>query len=47
MGLAVVHGIVKDLQGTVTVRSRPGKGSIFSVLIPSMEKGREWEAPGP
>lgn len=47
MGLAVVHGIVKDLQGTITVRSRPGKGSIFSVLIPSMEKDREREAPGP
>jgi len=46
MGLAVVHGIVKDLQGAVTVRSRPGKGSIFSVLLPSVGMGREREAPG-
>ncbi|MRR14551.1 response regulator, partial [archaeon] len=34
MGLAVVYGIVKDLQGTITVESALGIGSTFRVLIP-------------
>jgi PAS domain S-box-containing protein len=37
MGLAVVHGIVKTHHGTVTVTSKPGKGSIFSTYIPVIE----------
>jgi signal transduction histidine kinase/ActR/RegA family two-component response regulator len=35
MGLAVVHGILKSYGGTVTVDSQPGKGSVFSVYIPT------------
>ena len=34
LGLSVVHGIVKEHKGTVSVWSRPGKGSIFSVWLP-------------
>lgn len=34
MGLAAVHGIVKDCDGAVTVRSAPGRGSVFVVFFP-------------
>lgn len=38
MGLTVVQWIVKDHKGAVSVWSRPGKGSIFKVLLPKLEK---------
>lgn len=34
MGLSVVYGIVKSLHGVITVKSRPGVGSIFKILLP-------------
>ena len=34
LGLAVVHGIVKNHRGAVFVDSKPGKGSVFTVFIP-------------
>lgn len=37
MGLAVVYGIVKELQGIITLESTPGKGSTFRVSIPRAE----------
>ncbi len=44
MGLAVVYGIVSDLEGTMTVESEPGIGSIFRVFLP---KGVKEEDIGP
>ena len=47
MGLAVVYGIVKDLQGTVTVESELGVGSTFSVLLPKVKTDAQAEAVQP
>ena len=37
MGLAVVHGIIKDLSGSITVSSEPEKGTTFNVFLPRIE----------
>ncbi len=37
MGLAVVHGIVHDIGGLVSVKSVKGKGSQFSVHLPVLQ----------
>ena len=34
MGLSVVHGIVKNMNGTIKVNSRPDKGTEFHVYLP-------------
>ncbi len=36
MGLSMVHGIVKSYGGAISVKSEPGKGSIFSVYYPAV-----------
>jgi PAS domain S-box-containing protein len=47
MGLAMVHGIVKDLGGEITVESRPGEGSEFRIWLPLADSlvGPETEMP--
>ena len=37
LGLAVVHGIVSDWSGRITVHSNPGTGTRFEILIPVAE----------
>jgi signal transduction histidine kinase/ActR/RegA family two-component response regulator len=34
LGLSLVHGIVTELQGAIDVQSEPGRGSVFTVLLP-------------
>jgi PAS domain S-box-containing protein len=46
MGLSVVHGIVKDMGGAISVYSDPGIGTTFNILLPRYE-GEAVEAPAP
>ena len=37
LGLSVIHGIIKNHGGDITVSSQPGKGSKFTVYIPVID----------
>ncbi len=43
LGLSVVHGIVKNFGGTIYAFSEPGKGSIFKIFIPAIERRKSPE----
>ncbi len=45
MGLAVAHGIVSNHGGAITVRSTPGRGTIFQIYLPRIEKVAVENAP--
>ncbi len=44
LGLAVVHGIVKDHEGAITVQSEPGIGTTVQVCFPSIGKAAVHDA---
>jgi len=44
MGLSVVHGIVRAMNGTITADSEPGQGSTFKAYLPVIEKRLEPQA---
>ena len=37
LGLAVVHGIVRKMGGTIRVQSEPGRGAAFHIYLPRIE----------
>ena len=43
MGLSVVHGIVRSHGGEITVDSKPGDGTVFSVFLPRIDQLAESE----
>jgi len=52
LGLSVVRGIMDQLQGAISVDSRPGHGAVFTVLIPlaslqAPRPGQRQPPPGP
>lgn len=41
LGLSVIHGIVSNHGGAITVESQPDQGSEFKVYLPRMDKGAD------
>ncbi len=44
LGLAVVHGIIKQHNGEMSVESKPGEGTVFHLYLPVVEKETQVES---
>ncbi len=44
LGLSVVYGIIESCNGAITVKSDPGKGSVFEVFLPIIEESSHRKA---
>ena len=40
LGLSVSYGIIKEHNGTITVNSEPGEGSLFTIVLPPLGGGK-------
>lgn len=38
LGLSVVHGIIRSINGAISVKSKENKGTIFSIYIPAVKE---------
>ncbi len=45
MGLSVVHGIVKAMNGTIQVQTEPGRGTVFHLFLPVAGNGTAENTP--
>ncbi len=41
MGLAVVHGIITGMNGSIVVESAPGRGTCFHIMLPVVENATD------
>ena len=46
LGLSIVYSIIKKHNGTITVKSEPGKGSEFCIILPKDQKEKKIESAG-
>ncbi len=41
LGLAIVHNIVKAHKGKLKVKSEPGRGTVFTIILPDKEMNED------